>query len=239
MKKHPLRIGTWLSAGSPVIAELADECGFDWVLIDLEHGCESEAALPGQLRALRGSKAQVIVRVGAPHADLIGRVLDWGADGIMVPHVNSAEEARKVLQAVQYPPQGLRGLARTVRAYGYGLRPRDKKQRAPVVITQIETLDAVYQAEEIAAVPGVDVVFVGPADLNLDLEARRSKVPYDECLRLVINAATKRGKTSGILLHDPADVPKMKRLGFSRIAVGSDLSVLRTGFLKNLETGRA
>src|SRR5882724_2838124 len=107
-----LRIGTWLSAGSPVIAELAGECGFDWVLIDLEHGCESEAALPGQLRALRGAKAQVIVRVGAPHADLIGRVLDWGADGIMVPHVNSAEEARKILQAVQYPPKGLRGFAR-------------------------------------------------------------------------------------------------------------------------------
>jgi 2-dehydro-3-deoxyglucarate aldolase/4-hydroxy-2-oxoheptanedioate aldolase len=118
------------------------------------------------------------------------------------------------------------------------LRPRGKKQRAPVVITQIETLDAVENVEEIAAVAGVDVVFVGPADLNLDLEARRSKVPYDECLRQVVKAAAQRGKASGILLHDPADVPKMKRLGFTRIAVGSDLSVLRTGFLKNLETGR-
>jgi 2-dehydro-3-deoxyglucarate aldolase/4-hydroxy-2-oxoheptanedioate aldolase len=238
MKTPPLRIGTWLSAGSPVVAELAGECGFDWVLIDLEHGCEPEAALTGQLRALRGSKAEVIVRVGAPYPDLIGRVLDWGANGIMVPHVNTPEEARKVLQAVQYPPKGLRGLARTVRAYGYGLRPRSAESPEPTVIVQIETIGAVEKADEIAAVPGVDVVFVGPADLNLDLQAFGSKVPFDECLQRVVAAAAKHGKASGILLHDPADTPKMKQLGFTRIAIGSDITALRAGFLKNLEIGR-
>ena len=91
--KHEASIGTWLSVGSPVIAEVAALCGFDWVLLDLEHGSAPEAAIPDQLRALRGSQTKGIVRVGAPHPDLIARVLDWGADGVMVPHVNSVAEA--------------------------------------------------------------------------------------------------------------------------------------------------
>jgi hypothetical protein len=93
-------IGTWLSTGSPVIAELAALSGFDWVLLDLEHGNESEASLPNQLRGLRGTRTRGIVRVGAPHADLIARVLDWGAHGIMVPHVNSAAEARRICSSI-------------------------------------------------------------------------------------------------------------------------------------------
>ena len=103
-------IGTWLSLASPVVAEVAAESGFDWVLIDLEHGCESEAALPNQLRALRGSDTLAIVRVSAPHPDLIARVLDWGAHGIMIPHVNSVAEARHCVDAATYPPQGHRGV---------------------------------------------------------------------------------------------------------------------------------
>ena len=97
MNSPTLRLGTWLSIGSPAIAELAGLCGFDWVLLDLEHGCETEAALPNQIRALRGSHTQAIVRVGAPHPDLISRVLDWGANGIMVPHVNSAAQAEATI----------------------------------------------------------------------------------------------------------------------------------------------
>lgn len=238
MKKPPLRIGTWLSVGSPVIAELTAECGFDWTLLDLEHGCESEAALPGQLRALRGSKTKAIVRVGAPHADLIARILDWGADGIMVPHVNSAEDAAAIVQAAHYPPRGTRGFSRTVRAYAYGLRPPQKNPRPPLLIAQIETLEAVNRAEEIAAVPGINVLFVGPADLNFDLRTRRSKVPYDECLHRVATAATAQRKASGILVRDLSDLPGLKRLGFTTIAISSDLSLLREGFLKILGTAR-
>lgn len=238
MKKSPPRIGTWLSVGSPVIAELAAECGFDWALLDLEHGCESEAAIPSQLRALRGSKTKAIVRVGAPHPDLIARLLDWGADGIMVPHVNSAAEAAAIVQAAHYPPRGTRGFSRTVRAYGYGLRPPPKSPRPPLLIAQIETLEAVTRAEEIAAVPGIDVLFVGPADLNFDLQARHAKITYDECLHRVATAATVHRKASGILLRDLADLPKLMRLGFTTIALNSDLSLLRDGFVKMLGAAR-
>lgn len=239
MNTPPLRIGTWLSVGSPVIAELAAECGFDWVLLDLEHGCESESALPSQLRALRGFNTQAIVRVGGPNPDLIGRVLDWGACGIMVPHVNTVHDAFQVLKAAQYPPHGRRGYSRTVRAYGYGLRPPGDQPPAPLVIAQIETLEGVEHAQEIAAVAGIDALFVGPADLNFDLKAHHSARTYDECLQRVTKAAADHKKVSGILVRSLEDVPKMKALGFSMLAVGSDLSLVRDGFLKNLESARS
>src|SRR5438067_1777369 len=162
MSTSTIQLGTWLSVGSPAVAELAGICGFDWVLLVLEHGCESEAAIPNQLRALRGTRAQGIVRVGAPHADLIARVLDWGAHGIMVPHVNSAAEAEAIVQAAHYAPRGQRGLSRSVRAYDYGLNPPGDAMPEPLILAQIETVEAVKRAAEIACVDGIDVLFIGP-----------------------------------------------------------------------------
>ncbi len=232
------RIGTFLSIGSPAIAELAGECGFDWVLIDLEHGCESEAALPNQLRALRGSPTIAIVRVGAPHPDLIGRVLDWGAQGIMVPHVNTAAEAEHCVRAASYPPQGCRGVARTVRAHGYGLRQMADKPPKPLVLAQIESAEGVANAAAIAAVPGIDALFIGPADLTFDLKARQSSLSYDDCLIRVVQAARDHQKGCGILARQSDDLGKLKSLGFEWLAVDSDLSLVREGFRRNLETAR-
>jgi len=228
------RLGTWLSIGSPVIAELAAACGFDWVLMDLEHGCESEAAIPNQLRALRGTATKAIVRVGAPHPDLIARVLDWGAQGIMVPHVNSAAEAEAIVQAAHYAPRGHRGYSRTVRAYDYGLNPPGDATAAPIILAQIETIQGVEQAQAIAAVAGINALFVGPADLGHDLKVRQSSWVYEDCLSTVVKAAQDHGKESGILVRQPADLEKMKALGFTWLAVDSDLSLLREGFLRNL-----
>lgn len=233
------RIGTFLSIGSPALAELAAECGFDWVLIDLEHGCESEAALPNQLRALRGSRTQAIVRVGAPHPDLIGRVLDWGADGIMVPHVDTAEEAVRCVRAAWHPPEGRRGVSRTVRAHGYGLRPPAGAMPKPVLMAQIETAQAVANADAIAAVPGIDALFIGPADLSFDLKARQSALAYEECLRRIAEAARRQGKSCGILVRHIDDPEKLRPLGLAWLAMDSDLSLVREGFRRNLAAGRA
>ena len=233
-EKNPC-LGTWLSIGSPVVAELAAESGFDWLLFDLEHGCTPEGTLLPQLQAIRGSGAVGIVRVGAPHPDLIARVLDWGSQGIMVPHVNSADEAASVVEAAYYAPRGRRGYSRTVRAHHYGLRsPADTP--APILMPQIETVEGVNHARDIAQVDGVDVLFVGPADLQLDLENRAGPAlgSFSQCLEIVVAAARSAGKQAGILVRELADVPRHRELGFTHIAVDSDLAILRKAWQQTL-----
>jgi len=231
------RLGTWMSIGSPIIAELAAQSGFHWLLFDLEHGCGTEGALLPQLQAMRGSSAAAIVRVGAPNADLVARVLDWGADGIMVPHVSSAAEAAACVKAMRYPPLGTRGVSRSVRAFEFGLRPFEPAH--PIFFAQIETLDAVERAAEIAQVDGVDVLFVGPADLQFDLQTRGSASPgYDECLARVAHAAAGAGKMCGLLLRERGDIPWLRALGFTHLAIESDLSLLRAGYRAILDAAR-
>lgn len=239
MNTNALQLGTFLSIGSPAIAELAAESGFDWVLIDLEHGCESDGSLPHQLRALRGSRTKAIVRVGAPHAELISRVLDWGADGIMVPHVNSAAEAEAIVQAAHYAPRGHRGFSRTVRAYGYGLRPPGDKMPMPLLMAQIESVVGVTHAAEIARVEGVDVLFVGPADLQFDLQHQpAADWDYAACLRSVVTATQTAGKAAGILVRELTDLHSHVDLGFTHVAVDSDLSILRNAYRQVLSAAK-
>ncbi|MCX6907639.1 MAG: aldolase/citrate lyase family protein [Verrucomicrobia bacterium] len=239
LREKKIRLGTWLSIGSPVVAELAANSGFDWLLFDLEHGCGSEAALLPQLQAIHGSGAAAIVRVGAPYPDLIARVLDWGADGLMIPHVSTAAEAETCVQAAHYPPRGRRGFSGTVRAYGYGLRlPADGEPlRKPLIMAQIETIEAVENVREIAQVDGVDVLFVGPSDLSFDLKARPklAKRDYAACLKHVTAAAAKAGKSCGILTRAAAELPALRKQGFDWLAVDSDLAILRNGYRKLVE----
>ena len=224
-----IELGTWLSIGNPVIAELAALAGFDWVLLDLEHGCAGESALPDQLRALRGSRTVGIVRVGSLQPDLIAKVLDWGADGIMLPRVASADEAARLVAATRYAPEGSRGYSRTVRAHDYGF---EFSQKLPLVLAQIETPEGVEAADSIASVSGVDVLFVGPADLQHALKTRpQGTVPgYDACLRRVVAAAASKGKKAGILTRDSSAIPELCESGFEWIAAGSDLGVLRNAY---------
>jgi 2-dehydro-3-deoxyglucarate aldolase/4-hydroxy-2-oxoheptanedioate aldolase len=220
---------------------MAGLCGFDWVLFDLEHGCETEAALPNQIRALRGSRTQSIVRVGGPHPDLIARILDWGADGIMVPHVNSAAQAEHIVQAAYYAPRGYRGVARTVRACNYGLNPPPTDTARPIIMAQIETVEAIKNVEEISRVDGITVLFVGPADLQFDLIHRPDPAAgdYASCLRKVASTAKDAGLSAGILLRDEGDVAPHRELGFSHIAVDSDLSIVRKAWQKTLASLRS
>ncbi|HYI28264.1 MAG TPA: aldolase/citrate lyase family protein [Bradyrhizobium sp.] len=235
-----MHIGTWLSIGSPVIAELAAESGFDWLLFDLEHGCGSEATLLAQLQAVRGTTAAAIVRVGAPHADLIGRILDWGADGIMLPRVSTAAEAEACVQASHYPPRGRRGFARTTRAGNYGLRAPETAT-PPLIFAQIENIEGVENARDIANVEGIDVLFVGPADLRFDLQARPAQATrdYDACLAEVAAAADGAGRQSGILTREASEISKLRSGGYTLIAIDSDLGILRAGYQRIVDTGRA
>lgn len=226
LRQTRFHLGTWLSIGSPVITELAGLCGFDWLLLDLEHGCGGEAALFQNLQALRGSRSAAIVRVGAPHPDLIQRVLDWGADGVMIPHVDTVEAARACLRAVRFPPNGHRGSSRSVRACGYGLEVPDISLQ-PFVIAQIESVEAVINIAEIADVEGIDALFVGPSDLTFDLHASGSTLTYDACLCAVANAVRVSGKQAGLLTRNEKDVSELAVKGFTLQAVESDIAILR------------
>lgn len=229
--KHTPLLGTWLSIGSPVVAELAALSGFDWVLVDLEHGSGSESSVLEQLLALRGSNTRGIVRVGAPQPELISKMLDLGAAGIMVPHVQTAGQARALVRAARYAPLGARGFSRTVRTHAYGLRAPEETP-APVLLAQIETLAAVRESDAIAAVVGIDVLFVGPADLQHDLQHGSEADPpdYEECLARVVEAARGAGKSAGVLLRTPAELGRRIAQGFTHVAVQSDLSLLREAF---------
>lgn len=227
MKKVSLKLGTFLSLGSPVVAEVCGKYPFDWILIDGEHGAGmSEDALFRILQAMGPTKAKKIVRLGEPSHTAIQHALDWGADGLMIPHVDSADIARQALDSMLYPPKGRRGYSRSVRAFGYGTALPDKP-RKPLLFAQIETLEAVENVEAIAAVDGVDVLFVGPADLGFDLKARKSPLTVDDLLPRVAKAAVKAGKAAGILTRDDKQVAPRLKLGYTHQAVDSDLGVLR------------
>lgn len=222
-----LQIGTWLQTGSSVIAELADASGFDWLLIDLEHGCGAEDTVLPQLQTIR--RAAPIVRVGAPHPDRISRALDWGAAGIMVPMVSTVEKAKACVRAMHFPPRGDRGLARMVRAFNYGL---EKDTTSPVFFAQIETVEGVENARAIAAVEGVDVLFIGPMDLKLNIESNPQPATrdYAASLQEVADAAKSAGKACGLLLQRSDDAVALQALGFTHLAIETDITVMRDGY---------
>ncbi|WP_353197350.1 aldolase/citrate lyase family protein [Parapedobacter defluvii] len=233
IRENAFSLGTWISSGSPVVAELTIQYPFGWILIDFEHGSASDASMPEMLRGVSAGLPAVIVRVPELQPSLIARALDWGADGIMLPHVRSAQEASQCVQAMHYPPHGHRGYSSSVRAYGYGTAtPADPAKVQPLLFVQIEDLAGVNHSEAIAAVAGVDVLFVGPADLKLALanETTSEKPTFDDAIHTVAAAAATHGKRAGILLRDHTQVDTMRTLGYSCIAVDSDLALLRQGY---------
>lgn len=235
LSQPDLRLGSWLQTGSSIVAELADASGFDWLLIDLEHGCGTEEAVLPQIQVIRHAAA--IVRVGAPHPDLIARCLDWGAAGIMVPMVSTAEKAEGCVRAMRYPPRGNRGLAGMVRGFNYGLH---REMPTPVFYAQIETIEGVENARAIAAVEGVDVLFIGPMDLKLQLQAHpgRTQLDYAACLREVASAAREAGKACGLLCRQTDDFSELRALGFTHLAVETDITLLRESYRQVLQPFR-
>ena len=232
---QPLR-GTFLNFGSPLTARMAAELGFDWLLIDTEHGACNESDLPGMMIAIEGSNCAPIVRVVSNNQDSIKRALDLGAVGVMIPYVSTPEEAAAAASYTHYPPVGVRGVASSTIATGFGLRTDDYHQGASgktLTIVQIETREAVENADGIAAVDGVDVLFVGPLDLSFNLGCPK-QFDHPEmiaALDRVVQACRNAGKACGILSTVEKAREHLQR-GFTFIAVGSEASALQFGLLR-------
>ena len=226
--------GCWLNLGSSLTAEIVGQAGFDWVLIDLEHGAGTEKDVLPQLQALEHTAAGVIVRVESTESQRISRVLDMGAEGIMCPKISSSAEARKVVNGLHYPPHGNRGVAKMVRASGFGQHFDQyyRESRETILgVVQIETVDALNHLDEIAAIEGVDVLFIGPADLSMELGifGQFDHPRFKEALRETIGAAQKAGKTTGILFFNPDDYHMYHDMGIRLIACGADGTFVADG----------
>lgn len=225
-------MGTFLSLGSPVIAELAMRAGLDWVILDLEHGVGTESALQAQLQVMSGGRTASVVRFGEPGPDRIMQALDWCAAGIMVPRAASAAQMGSVIEAAYYAPRGRRGYSYYTRWHGFDL-PDAPVRTAPVIIAQIETLEGLDNVEAIAAVEGVTALFVGVGDLTFDVQQRTpGKVSLiEEYIERIVRVARAAGKPAGIFLASLDDLDSRRADGFTIFAVDSDMGMIRAGLL--------
>jgi len=219
--------GTFLNLGSPLVAEIAGCAGFDWLPIDLEHGVGGEESLLSQLHAAGTTPAAPVVRIAANEVARFKRALDLGASGVMVPWVNSANEARAAVAAFRYPPRGVRGVTKFMRACEFGADFNEYFVRANdrlVLMTQIETADAVENIEEIAAVEGIDVLFIGPMDLTtcLGIQGQFEHPRFRDAVAKTCETAARAGKATGILSLNPALLPLCDEFGITVIALGAD-----------------
>lgn len=230
--------GTFLNLGSPVTVELAGNSGYDWLLIDHEHGPGGEDTLLHQVQAAAATPAAPIVRIAFNETPRFKRALDVGAHGVMVPLVNTPAEAKAAVAATRYPPRGIRGVAKFHRGAEFGTRFDEYYAHAHewlLLVAQIETPEAVHNIAEIAAVDGVDVLFVGPTDLsyNMGIPDQLEHANFKAALQTVAAAAKKSGKAAGILVHNASLIPMCRELGYTFVALGSDGGSAAAGLRQN------
>jgi 4-hydroxy-2-oxoheptanedioate aldolase len=231
-------IGLWIGLGDDNVAELCAHAGFDWLLIDGEHGPNDLRSILSQMRAIQGSPSAIVVRLPSDDQVMIKQHLDIGVQSLLIPMIESAEQARDVVRSCRYAPDGARGIgAALARASRYG-RVGDYLHRAAdeiCILLQVETVKGIAALDVILQVEGVDGVFVGPADLAADMGMRGK--PGSEVVQKVVVDALQRisasKKASGILMSDPALSAQYQAMGVSFLAVGSDVGVLVAG-LKQL-----
>ena len=230
--------GAWCNLASGITAEMAAQAGFDWILIDQEHGPGDNLILLNQLQAIGGRPCAAIVRIAWNERVPFKRALDLGASGIMIPYIETAVEAALAVAYLRYPPEGQRGVAASPRATGYGTEFETyftQSSRNLLAVTQIETGKAVANAGEIAAVDGVDVLFVGPLDLSISVGRpdRFDDPEYRAILARVASAARNAGKAAGILIPSSQLLDSVYEMGFRFVAVGSDGGMVMQGMQAN------
>jgi 4-hydroxy-2-oxoheptanedioate aldolase len=233
LKAGKAQIGLWSTLSSNYSVEVIAGAGFDWILLDTEHSPVDPENLLGQLQAAAPYSTHPVVRVPWNDMVMIKRVLDIGAQSLLIPYVSSADEARAAVSYTRYPPQGVRGVAGTTRATRFG-RIKDYAKRAHeeiCVLVQVETRQGLDNLEAIAAVDGVDGVFIGPADLHASL-GHMGEIANPKIVPLIeeaIGRIRKSGKAPGILTPNEEQAKKQLGLGALFVAVGNDIGILARG----------
>ena len=226
-------IGTWIMSASPLVAEAVGHAGFDWGVLDMEHSPLDLREVVQMLQAVGNTKMVPVLRVPWNDAVMVKRVLDAGATTLLFPFVQNAEEAAAAVAATRYPPEGRRGMAGMSRATRFGTLPDYLKtaNQGIGVIVQIESMAAIEALDAIAAVPGVDALFIGPADLSADM-GLLGQMMHPKVMDVMTRAARRcaeLGMPVGTIGGNAQEVARYRASGFGFVALGSDLGLLVGG----------
>lgn len=227
------QIGLWSQLASGMVAEIIGGCGFDWIVLDMEHGPNEVASVIAQLQAMQKGTATAVVRPPWNDPVITKRLLDSGATALLFPFVQNREEAERAVASTRYPPKGFRGVASVTRASGFG-RVKNYLANASseiCVLVQVETKSALDRLEEIAGVDGVDGVFIGPSDLAAAL-GHLGNAAHPEVQAAIMGAVQrlkKLGKPAGILTSVVADAQRYLDAGYQFVACGTDVGLLARG----------
>jgi 4-hydroxy-2-oxoheptanedioate aldolase len=222
--------GAWLMSGTPTTAEALGFMGFDFLVVDMEHTPLETHHMVDTLRAIAGTPASAVVRMPWNDMVMIKRALDGGAQSILMPFVQDAEEARRAAAFTRYPPHGVRGVAGMHRGNRYGTTPDYFKSGHDelCVMVQIETMAALERLPAIAGVPGIDSIFIGPSDLAASMGhlGDIANAEVQDTLRAAAQQCRALGKPCGIIGANPDLVGKYASYGYNWIAIGSDMGFM-------------
>jgi 4-hydroxy-2-oxoheptanedioate aldolase len=231
LTEKKLSLGLWLGLSEAYCAELCAGCGYDWLLVDGEHAPYDLRSVLATLQAVAPYRSHPVVRIPEGDVTLIKQVMELGATTLLVPMVESAEQARELVRAMRYPPEGVRGvgsgLARSSRWSGYTNYLADANERACLLV-QVETQGALDRVKDIASVEGVDGVFIGPADLSASMGflGQPTHPQVRERIEAGIHAIREAGKAPGILCTDETLAHAYVEVGAQFIAIGVDTTLL-------------
>jgi len=222
--------GVWLVSGAPTTAEALGNAGFDFLVVDTEHTPIDPPQVGDILRTMAGTPASAVVRPAWNDMVLIKRLLDTGAQTLLIPFVQNAEEAKRAVAHTRYPPEGVRGVAAVHRGSRWGNVPNYPQTAAAeiCVIVQIETAAAVEHIPAIAAVPGIDSLFIGPADLAASMGhlGNFNHPDVQAKIKHAVELCRKAGKPVGTVGPNPESVVRYLEYGFTWIAINSDIGMM-------------
>jgi 4-hydroxy-2-oxoheptanedioate aldolase len=233
LKAGQAQVGTWLSLGSITASRFLARAGFNWLTVDIEHSLVDWETATHMFASIADAGCVALARVPSNRHDHIKRVLDNGAHGVVVPMVNTLEEAQAAVSACLYPPKGTRSVGGSVHAMNFQATPKDYFAKADseiLIVLQCEHIMAVEDAERIFAVPGIDAIFVGPNDLAASMRSKDGKPPSAEAtaqaMKHILATCKKVGVAAGVHCFSAEDVIARREEGWQFLAINSELRMM-------------